>query len=107
MPAVDLLRKWRWGSVFLFFLALSAIAVLAFSFGHLPSMLSHAIEAFASPGELLWWSTLGGAFAGHPTGASGCALWIGGTAVCWTAVAALGTVLVKLLCRTFHTLFQQ
>ena len=106
MPAKEFVR-WRWGFVFLFLFALSAVAILSYKFGNLPLPLDHAIEAFAWPGELLWWSTLGGPFRGYPSNASGYALWIGGTAVFWTAVAALSAALVKLLCRAFHIIFRQ
>ena len=52
-------------------------------------LLWRAAEAFASPGEFLWWATLGGAFAGHPSGVSGYLLWVIGTALFWFAVTLL------------------
>lgn len=50
------------------------------------SSLWRVAEAFASPGEFLWWATLGDAFAGYPSGFSGYLLWVGGTALFWFVV---------------------
>ena len=50
-------------------------------------LLWRGAEVFASPGELLWWATLGGASAGYPSGASGYFLWVVGTALFWFGVA--------------------
>jgi hypothetical protein len=49
-------------------------------------ILWRAAEAFASPGEFLWWATLGGAFAGYPSGFSGHFVWVVGTALFWFVV---------------------
>ena len=49
-------------------------------------LLWRAAEAFASPGEFLWWSTLGGALAGYPSGVSGHFVWVVGTALFWFVV---------------------
>jgi hypothetical protein len=72
-------------------LAFSTAAVLVnaslryqFSLG----ALAQFADQFAAPGELLWWSTLGGAFAGRPAGAAGISLWILGTALFWFFVSA-------------------
>lgn len=54
----------------------------------LPSALRPAAEYVASPGELLWWTTLGGAFAGRPTGLAGLVVWVLGTAAFWFLVLA-------------------
>jgi hypothetical protein len=43
--------------------------------------LARLSDRFAAPGEFLWWSTLGGAFAGRPSGAAGMAVWVLGTAL--------------------------
>ena len=59
--------------------------------------LAQCADQFASPGEFLWWLTLGGAFAGRPTGAAGIALWVLGTALFWLLVAAPILVLVAWL----------
>ena len=48
-----------------------------------------AAEAFASPGELLWWATFGDAFSGYPSGFPGYFLWITGTALFWFVVAMI------------------
>ena len=73
-------------------LILGAIAVGIVKFGSanpVTGLLWRAAEAFASPGELLWWATLGGAFAGYPSGVSGYFLWVVGTALFWFGVTLL------------------
>lgn len=71
-------------------LAATAVAVVAFlSYKIALGPLVRIAEQIASPGELLWWSTLGGVFAGRPVGASGVAMWLLGTAVFWFVVAAV------------------
>jgi hypothetical protein len=72
-------------------LALSAAAVAFVTMA--PSVLAgdvawRVVEAFASPGELLWWASIGGSFAGYPTGASGYFIWTLGTAVFWFIAAS-------------------
>lgn len=65
-------------------LGIGAVAVVA---SHpakpLLAHLSKAAETFASPGELLWWATLGGPFRGYPTGPAGYLVWVFGTALFW------------------------
>ncbi|MBK7189899.1 MAG: hypothetical protein IPH86_14795 [bacterium] len=73
-------------------LILGAIAVGIVKFGSsnpVTGLLRRAAEAFASPGELLWWATSGGVFAGYPSGFSGYFFWIVGTALFWFAVTML------------------
>jgi hypothetical protein len=61
----------------------AAVALVALpSLSPLPA-LSRLAESFASPGDLLWWATIGGAFAGRPTGLIGIAVWVLGTALFW------------------------
>jgi len=67
-------------------LAGTAVAALLFHWPWLPRGLRRAAEHVASPGELLWWATLGGAFAGRPTGFSGLVVWILGSATFWFLV---------------------
>jgi hypothetical protein len=50
--------------------------------------LGQVADRFAVPGEFLWWITLGGAFAGRPSGAAGITLWVVGTALFWFLAAA-------------------
>lgn len=68
-----------------------AVAVVRWSPGTpLFVSLSQLAEGFASPGEFLWWSTIGGVFAGYPTGLAGHLIWVAGTAAFWfLAVATL------------------
>jgi len=73
-------------------LVLGAIAVGLVKTGSANPVTSHlwrAAEAFASPGEFLWWATLGGAFSGHPHGFAGNLCWVAGTALFWFVVAIL------------------
>ena len=65
-------------------LTLSALAVAVVNAaGSNPVIRSlwRLAEAFASPGELLWWATLGGAFAGYPSGVLGQFIWVFGSAL--------------------------
>jgi hypothetical protein len=76
------------------------LSTLAVGFQFLPypyasSGLGHASEIFASPGELLWWTTLGGPFSGRPNDFRGYAVWILGSTVFWFIVAALGFAIAK------------
>ena len=80
-----------WASAALLSLLLSGLAVAMVS----PSARGLSLplgtglaEYFASPGEFLWWSTLGGAFAGYPTGLSGHVIWVLGTAAFWFLAAS-------------------
>ena len=71
-------------------LALSAIAVAIVSSARsnpIIRRLSPLAESFASPGELLWWATLGGTFAGYPSGVSGHLIWVVGSALFWFLAA--------------------
>jgi hypothetical protein len=71
-------------------LTLSAVAVAVVrSTGSNPIIqrLWRLAEFFASPGELLWWATLGGAFAGYPSGVSGHLMWVVGSALFWFLAA--------------------
>lgn len=81
-------------------IVISAIAV-AIVVSHLSNpvlaKLWYLADRFASPGEFLWWATLGGAFSGYPTGLIGHALWIVGTALFWFLVSMIGAVLVKII----------
>lgn len=73
-------------------LILGAIAVGIVKVGAsspVAGLLWRAAEAFASPGEFLWWATLGGVFAGYPSGVSGYFLWVVGTALFWFGVTLL------------------
>lgn len=82
-------------------LAVSGLAVLVIGLP-VPTGLRHAAETFASPGEFLWWSTIGGAFSGRPIGALGYTVWVIGTAAFWfvvLAVLAAGTSAVAKLVR--------
>jgi hypothetical protein len=87
----------RWLVAALAALGLSATAVglvVPCSDGLVPAGLWRAAEAFASPGGFLWWATLGGAFAGHPSGVAGHLVWVTGTAAFWFLVAAPVVALV-------------
>ena len=56
--------------------------------------LAQWADRFAVPGEFLWWSTLGGAFAGRPPGPVGIVLWVLGTTLFWFVVAAVVLLLL-------------
>ena len=67
--------------------ALSSLAVGAVWYCHSWSgaaLICLPAERFASPGEMLWWATLGGAFSGRPGDSLGIAVWIAGTALFWS-----------------------
>jgi hypothetical protein len=86
-------KAWLITAALVLALSVAAVSVNAsLRYGLDLGVLAHMAEQFASPGELLWWSTLGGAFAGRPTGATGIALWVIGTALFWFFVAAVGLV---------------
>jgi len=83
-------------------LAVAAVTVVAFqdSFS-LPSGLWSLAEQIASPGEFVWWATIGGAFAGRPSGLSGLVVWVLGTAVFWfSAFAGFGLLAAWALSRS-------
>lgn len=66
-------------------IVLSAAAVAGVKLS-VTGLVRIVLEAFASPGEFLWWATLGGAFSGYPTGPTGVIVWILGTALFWFVV---------------------
>jgi len=93
-----------WFVVAVLSLVVSAVAVAVVrwsSGGPLLVALSHLAEGFASPGEFLWWATLGGAFAGYPTGVSGHLIWVVGTAAFWFLAAAILIATLARLRRSF------
>ena len=68
-------------------LALVSVLLLAVPFeSSPPSSLLAVAEQVASPGEFLWWSTVGGAFSGRPASTAGLAVWVLGTASFWFLV---------------------
>jgi hypothetical protein len=67
-------------------LSTAAVVVVAFHLLSPESTVARVAESFASPGELLWWSTIGGAFAGRPTGPMGLTVWALGAALFWFLV---------------------
>jgi hypothetical protein len=94
-----------WFAIAVLSLALSAVAVAVVRWPAgepLLVSLSRLAEGFASPGELLWWATLGGAFAGYPTGLSGHLIWVVGTAVFWFLAAAILIATFARLRRSFR-----
>jgi len=79
-----------WMNTLILALALSIVAVALHALPyHVPEVLREAAERFASPGELLWWTTLGGVFAGYPSGWVGYTVWILGTTVFWLIVSVV------------------
>ena len=91
-----------WLAIAALSLVLSAVAVAVMSLpsrGPLHVRVSHIAEAFASPGEMLWWATLGGPFRGNPTGVVGHFIWVVGTAVFWFLAAAILIAIFKRLRR--------
>jgi hypothetical protein len=88
---MSLIRTRTWLSVLLTALGLSVVAVAAqFSRidGRLPGVLKTSLRAFASPGDLLWWVTFGGAFSGEPSGFAGFTVWVVGATAFWFFVAS-------------------
>ena len=80
-----------WLAVAMLSLAVSSAAVAVNSWLRYKlslGALAQLADQFAVPGEFLWWSTLGGAFAGRPSGPASIALWVLGTALFWFLVAA-------------------
>jgi hypothetical protein len=99
-PTPIMPRSRRWVFAALLSLAISICAVIiVVSHPTTPaiSRLSRVAESFASPGEFLWWATLGGAFSGYPSGVSGYSLWVLGTALFWFLSAAPFIALVPRL----------
>lgn len=80
-----------WLLLTLIFLGLSIAAVVdhSLAYAYLPQALSAILEYFASPGEFLWWATLGGAFAGYPSGFTGYTVWVLGSTVFWVVAAVI------------------
>jgi hypothetical protein len=87
-------------------LSAAAVVIVALPLPSPLPALSRLAESFASPGDLLWWATIGGAFAGRPTGFIGIAVWVLGTALFWFLVFlvafALGSWLRALGARRRH-----
>ncbi len=79
-------------------IVLSAAAVAGVKLS-VTGLVRTVLETFASPGEFLWWSTLGGAFAGYPTGLAGVIVWILGSAVFWFVVFSVAYGLISRLAR--------
>jgi hypothetical protein len=95
-----LVKTRTWLVVLACCLGLSIAAVAVHFLPDIPGAVRAFCEAFASPGELLWWTTLGGAFAGYPSGVTGGVIWVLGTALFWFIVAAIAVAIVKALVRS-------
>jgi hypothetical protein len=93
-------RYRRWilaASLSLSFSICAVIIVVSHPLNPVIAKMSMAAETFASPGEMLWWATLGGAFSGYPSGLSGYSLWVLGTALFWFLSAAPFIALISRL----------
>ena len=99
-----LVRNRTWLIVVLVFLILSvaAVAAHALPYSNVPHGISVLLESFVSPGEFLWWATLGGAFAGYPSGWSGYTVWILGNTVFWVLASAICAAAGKWICSKHH-----
>ena len=106
MPASVLFVGARtWLVVVLTFFVLSVGAVAAHGLPYsVPAILSHVLDSFASPGEFLWWATLGGAFVGYPSGLSGYTIWILGNTLFWVFATVMLVAIGKWLYSTIQHL---
>ncbi len=82
-------RTWLFVVLVFFSLSVAAVAVHLLAYSYVPHTLSELLENFASPGELLWWATLGGVFAGYPSDLTGYIVWVLGTTVFWVLATAI------------------
>jgi hypothetical protein len=88
-------RTWLFVLLVLFGLSVAAVAAHFLPYSYVPRPLSHLLEQFASPGEFLWWATVGGVFAGYPSDLTGYTVWVVGTMLFWTLATAICVALVK------------
>jgi hypothetical protein len=88
-------RTWLYVLLTFFGLSVAAVAAHLLPYSYAPPALSNVLERFASPGEFLWWATLGGAFAGYPSGLMGYTVWVLGTTIFWVLATAICVALVK------------
>lgn len=92
----------RWISALAISAVVTAAAVLIQS-PLFPGVFPHALRRFAeivaSPGEFMWWVTVGGVFSGRPTGLSGYVVWILGSTAVWFAPVWALSAMVRLVQR--------
>ena len=91
--------KYRWPLYSLAILALSLIAVhiRLSGYNYVPHPLGRALDDFQSPGEIVWWLTLGHVFQGYPNTLPGYTVLIAANTVFWVSVTALVTWLTALV----------
>ena len=79
------------------FLALSVTAVLVrlSHYYYVPHAIGSALDSFMQPGEIVWWCTVGGLFAGYPSTLPGFAVLIVANAAFWTAVGVGVALLLR------------
>jgi|WetSurMetagenome_2_1015567.scaffolds.fasta_scaffold09935_10 hypothetical protein len=87
------MRILRWRTFLILLSACFGASVLAVVIHHLaapavPRVIGRLLELYASPGELLWWGTLGGAFEGYPSGLGGNTFWVLGNTALWGLATA-------------------
>jgi hypothetical protein len=83
------MRTWLIVVLVFFGLSVTAVAVHVLPYSYVPQALTDLLEHFASPGEFLWWATLGGVFAGYPSGLTGYIVWVLGTTIFWVLATAI------------------
>jgi hypothetical protein len=78
------------------FLALSVAAVLVrlSHYYYVPHAIGSALDSFTQPGEIVWWWTVGGLFAGYPSTLPGFAVLVVANVAFWSA-ASVCVVLVR------------
>ena len=99
-------RTWLVVVAVFFGLSVAAVSVHSLPYPYVPRSLRDLCEQFASPGELLWFATLGGAFAGYPSDLPGYVVWVLGTTVFWIFVAVACVALGKAVYSAVHHFHQ-
>ena len=71
------------------FLTLSVTAVLVrlSHYYYVPHAIGSALDSFTQPGEIVWWCTVGGLFAGYPSTLPGLTVLLVANTAFWTAAS--------------------
>jgi hypothetical protein len=62
---------------------------------NVPQPLAAISDGFIGPGELIWWTTVGGVFEGFPSTIPGYVVLVVGNTVAWVLTIAIGMLTVK------------
>ncbi len=78
-------------------LSVTAVFVRLSHYYYVPHAIGSALDSFNKPGEIVWWCTVGGLFAGYPSTLPGFTILIVANAAFWTAASVCVALVLRWL----------